>query len=102
MEEFESNDIVVVALSVDSQNHAQETVERHSLTFPVLCGLDAHEMAQCIGAYINEDAEPPHLHATGFILDPQGGIAQSLYSSGPIGRFVARDTLGFIKHHKAS
>ncbi len=100
MEEFEANDIAVVALSVDPHDQARETVERHGLTFPVLFGLDAQEMAQRIGAYINENAESPHLHATGFILDPQGEVAHSVYSSGPIGRLVARDTLSFVKHRK--
>ena len=45
----------VVALSVDSLEQAQQTVERHRLTFPVLYGLDAHEVAKTIGASFNED-----------------------------------------------
>jgi peroxiredoxin len=35
----------VVALSVDSLEQAQQTVERHRLTFPVLYGLDARANA---------------------------------------------------------
>src|SRR5215831_6669969 len=38
----------VVALSVDSLEQAQQTVEWHGLTFPVLYGLDAREVAKQI------------------------------------------------------
>jgi peroxiredoxin len=100
IEQFESNDIAVVALSVDSKDQALGTVERLGLAFPVLHGLDAREMGQRIGAYINEEADPPHLHATGFILDPAGQIVQLVYSSGSIGRYVARDALATIKYRK--
>lgn len=86
----------VVALSVDPVEKAQETVEKHNLTFPVLYGLDAHEMAQKIGANINEN--PLFLQATGFVLQPDGKIALSVYSSGAIGRLVATDTANFIKY----
>ena len=86
----------VVALSVDPIEKAQETVEKHNLTFPVLYGLDAHEMAQKIGANINEN--PPFLQATGFVLKPDGTIAVSVYSSAAIGRLVAADTIKFIKY----
>ena len=86
----------VVALSVDPLEQATQTVSRHNLTFPVLYGLDAHEVAQKIGAVINED--PLFLQATGFVLRPDGKIAVSVYSSGAIGRFVAADTINFIKY----
>ncbi len=88
----------VVALSVDSAEHAEETVEKHRLEYPVLYGLDAHEMAERIGCYIDEEGEPPYLQATGFILDPEGRVAHATYSSGPIGRLVARDTAGKVEY----
>ena len=86
----------VVALSVDSFEQAQQTVERHRLTFPVLYGLDAREMAKMIGAFINED--PPYLQAAGFVLQPDGTVAVAVYSSGAIGRLVAADTINFLKY----
>lgn len=86
----------VVALSVDSLEQAQQTVERHKLSFPVLYGLDAHEMVQKIGAVINEN--PLFLQATGFVLQPDGKIALSVCSSGAIGRLVAADTISFLKY----
>ena len=88
----------MVALSVDSEEDAQKTVDRNALAFPVLYGLDAPAMASMIGAYINE--EPLYLHATGFILRPNGTIALAVYSSGPIGRIVSDDAIGIIRHYQ--
>ncbi|MFQ5893484.1 MAG: peroxiredoxin, partial [Nitrospinota bacterium] len=51
-----------------------------------------------IDASINE--EPLYLHATGFILWPDGTIFLSVYSSGAIGRLVANDTIGLIRHYQ--
>src|SRR6266566_692166 len=86
----------VVALSVDSFEQAQQTVEQHRLTFPVLYGLDAREVAKMIGTSINED--PLYLQATGFVLGPEGTVAVAVYSSSAIGRLVAADTINFLKY----
>ncbi len=88
----------VVALSVDPLEQAQQTVERQRLSFPVLYGLNAHEITSKIGASVNED--PAYLQATGFVLKPDGTIAVSVYSSGAIGRLVAADTINFIKYQQ--
>lgn len=71
-------------------------VERHKLTYPVLFGLNAREIAATIGGYINED--PLYLHPSGFILRPNGSIVLLVQSSGPIGRLVAEDALRIIQH----
>ena len=86
----------VVALSVDSIDQAQQTVERYRLTFPVLYGLDARVVAKMIGAYMNED--PLYLQATGFVLRPNGSVAVAVYSSSAIGRLVAADTINYVKY----
>ena len=88
----------MVALSVDSEEDAQKMVDRHTLTFPVLCGLNAREIAATIGGYINE--EPLFLHPSGFILRPNGTIVLLVQSSGAIGRLVANDTVGLIQHYQ--
>jgi len=98
IEKFNEIGTQVVALSVDSEEDAQKTSERHTLTHPVLYGLDARPMAATIGTYINE--EPLYIHATGFILRPDGSIALAVYSSGAIGRLVADDTVGLIQHYQ--
>ncbi len=73
-------------------------VDRHTLTFPVLYGLDARETMATIGGYINE--EPLFLHPSGFILRPDGTIVLLVQSSGAIGRLVANDTVGLIQHYQ--
>ncbi len=73
-------------------------VDRHALTYPVLYGLNARESAATIGGYINE--EPLYLHPSGFILRPDGTIALLVPSSGAIGRLVADDTVGLIRHYQ--
>jgi len=88
--------IEVVALSVDPLEQAQQTVERHRLSFPVLYGLDARQIEKTIGAFINTD--PLYLQATGFVLRPDGMVALAVYSSGAIGRLVAADTMNFLKY----
>ena len=88
----------MVALSVDSEEHAQKMVQSHNLTFPVLYGLDAGEMAATIGAYISENKA--YMHATGFVLRPDNAIELSGYSSGPISRITADDALSMIDYMK--
>ncbi len=85
----------VVALSVDSLEQAQQTVEQHRLSFPVLYGLDAHQVEKTIGASINPD--PLYLQATDFVLRPDGTVAVAVYSSSAIGRLVAADTVSYLQ-----
>ena len=88
----------MVALSVDSEEEASKTRERHQISYPILYGIDAREFAATSGAYINEN--PAYIHATGFILRPNGTIALIVYSSGAIGRLTASDTVGFIQYYQ--
>ncbi len=88
----------MVTLSVDSEEDAQKMVDRHTLTFPVLYGLNARETMATIGGYINE--EPLFLHPSGFILRPNGTIVLLVQSSGAIGRLVANDTIGLTQHYQ--
>ncbi len=100
LERFQQSNTQVVALSVDKEEDAKKTVERHRLAYPVLHGLDAKKIAETTGAYIQEDGSPPYLHATGFILRPNGTIALVVYSSGAVGRLAARDTHGLIRYYQ--
>ncbi len=88
----------MVALSVDSEEDAKKMVDHHKLTYSVLYGLNAREIAATIGGYINE--EPLYLHPSGFILRPNGTIVLLVQSSGAIGRLVANDTVGLIQHYQ--
>src|SRR5579863_3307934 len=85
-------DASVVALSVDDEATTKELVNKHNLEFPVGFGADADAIATATGAFVNP--EPKFLQSTGFVLNPEGQVIVSVYSSGPIGRLVPDDVVG--------
>jgi peroxiredoxin len=97
--DFESEGINIVAASVDAVEKAKETVQKVGITYPVACGLDPEEVSRNTGAYF--DAEKRFLHATGFVIGPDNRIVVACFSTGPIGRFTAKDTLDLIKFYKS-
>jgi len=48
------------------------------------------------GTFVND--EPTFLQSTGFVLDPDGRVVVSVYSSGAIGRLVPEDVIGMIRY----
>jgi peroxiredoxin len=88
--------IRVAALSVDGEPATAELVARHGLTFPVGFGADARHIARVTGAFVNPD--PVSLQSTGFVLDPEGKVIVSVYSSGAIGRLVPEDVTGLVRY----
>lgn len=95
--------IRVAALSVDDRDTTAALVDKHNLTFPVGHSADARALAELTGAFVNED--PLYLQSTGFVLDPDGRVIVSVYSSGAIGRLVPQDVAGlvrYIRDHAAS
>jgi peroxiredoxin len=86
----------VVALSVDDEVTTKELIAKHGLTFPLGYGADARAVAEATGTFINND--PTFLQSTGFVLDPAGMVAISVYSSGAIGRLVPDDVGGLIRY----
>jgi peroxiredoxin len=93
-------DIRVIALSVDDEATTGELVADHGLEFPVGNGADPREVADATGAFLN--LEPTYIQSTGFVLDPQGRVITSVYSSGAIGRLVPDDVaglVGYVREH---
>jgi peroxiredoxin len=88
--------IRVAALSVDDEQATAALVAKHKLTFPVGYGVDAGAVAELTGAFVNPD--PVYLQSTGFVLDPAGKVAVSVYSSGAIGRLVPEDVVGMVRY----
>jgi peroxiredoxin len=86
----------IVALSVDDETTTRELIAKHHLAFPVGHSADAHRIAAATGAFVND--EPTYLQSTGFVLDPEGRVVVSVYSSGAIGRLVAEDVVGLIRY----
>ena len=90
------NGIRVAALSVDDQETTAALAEKHNLTFPVGYGADARAVAGLTGAFVNPD--PVYLQSAGFVLDPEGKVVVSVYSSGAIGRLVPDDVIGLVRY----
>jgi peroxiredoxin len=89
-------DAMVVALSVDDEATTQELIAKHRLRFPVGYGADALAIADATGAFVNDD--PLFIQSTGLVLDPDGRVVVSVYSSGAIGRLVPQDVIGLIRY----
>jgi peroxiredoxin len=88
--------IGIAALSVDDEATTADLIAKHRLTFPVGHSADAAALAQLTGACVNPD--PIYLQSTGFVLDPQGKVVVSVYSSGAIGRLVPEDVIGLVRY----
>jgi peroxiredoxin len=90
------NGIKVAALSVDDEPTTADLIAKHSLTFPVGHSADATTIADLTGAFVNP--HPVYLQSTGFVLDPDGKVVVSVYSSGAIGRLVPEDVIGLVRY----
>ena len=86
----------VVALSVDDEPTTRALIDKHGLTFPVGHSADPAALSETLGAFVS--GEPPYLESTGFVLDPDGRVVVSVYSSGAIGRLVPDDVAGLIRY----
>ena len=86
----------VAALWVDDEETTAEFIARTGITFPLGHSADPQAMAGLTGAFVNDD--PLYLQSTGFVLDPQGNVIVSVYSSGAIGRLVPEDVAGLVRY----
>jgi len=83
----------VVAASVDPREDAEKIVADQKITYPIGYGLDPEEIVKATGAFYDAEDEEPYLHATAYVVDPEGVIQNALYSTGSLGRFTADDAL---------
>lgn len=98
LREFDSERIKIFAGSVDPREKAKEIVEQVGITYPLGYGLNAEEISKVTGAFYEKERK--FLHATGFLIRPDKTIAVACYSSGPIGRLVAKDVLNAVRFYK--
>lgn len=89
-------DIRVVALSVDDEATPRQTIAKHGLEFPVGHDADADAVAAATGAFVSD--APRYLQSTGFLLDGEGRVIVSVYSSGAIGRLVPEEVIRLIRY----
>ena len=76
-----------------------QLIAKHSLTFPIGHSADAAAIHEATGAFVS--ADPVYLQSTGFVLDPDGNVVVSVYSSGAIGRLVPDDVVGLVNYLKS-
>ncbi len=86
----------VLALSVDDEATTAQLIAKHGLAFPVGHSADARAISEATGAFVDPDRG--FLQSTGFILDSDGHVVISVYSSGAIGRLVPEDTVGMVRY----
>jgi peroxiredoxin len=96
LERFNAAGVQVIALSTDPEAEAQATVEKHGIQFSVGYGLDPVDTEKMLGTYLGENGA--FIQATGFVLRPGGRTVLAVYSSGAVGRLVAKDVLGLIDY----
>jgi peroxiredoxin len=96
IQEFSKRKIQVIAASVDTLEDARSTVEKYNISFKVGYGLNVREMSQKVGAFFDKDKG--FLHATGFIINPEGKIINGVYSTRSVGRLVAKDCVALIDY----
>ena len=94
--EFAERGVTIVAGSVDSLDHARKTVADLGLRFPVAFRLNSVEFSSTTGAFY--EGEKNYLHATAFVIKPDGVVSNATYSTGSIGRLTAADALRLIDH----
>ena len=88
----------MIAGSVDEKERAKEIVDKLGITYPVAYGMNPEEVSRITGAFYEKERKI--LHGTGFLIRPDKTIAVACYSSGPIGRLTARDTLNLVRFYK--
>lgn len=93
LDAFEEAGVEVVALSAEDEEGARTMQDREDISFPILYGLDVHDMQDRLGLWIRDDEERTHLEPAQLVLDPRGRITLACYSSGSVGRLDAEEAL---------
>jgi len=85
--------ITVAAASVDGIEDTAALKDGLRIGFPMYAGLDVHAVHESTGAFIQDDENRTILHATSFLVTPDGIVSDALSSTGPIGRMTPADVL---------
>ncbi len=91
-----SRGIKVVAASVDSVETTAKLKEGLHVGYPMYAGLDAHAVAEATGAHI-QTGDRTFMHATCFLVNPDGVIVAASYASGPLGRMWSHEVLRSVQ-----
>lgn len=92
--------IKVVFASVDSIDKTATLKQGLHVGFPMLAEVDAEATAAALGSFV-QTGERTFLHATGFLLKPDGTIDTAVYATGPIGRLNPSEVLRMVAFRKS-
>ena len=95
-DEFRKMDIGLVAGSVDSLEDTRKMADELKIPFPLAYGLNAKEIALKTGGFY--EGEKGYLQPSGFVIDPNGKIANAVYTTMAIGRLTAKDCIRLISY----
>ncbi len=89
-----------MAASADHLKETRDFVKKLGLSFQIGYDLQPKEFSEKTGAFY--EATDGYIHATGFVLNPEGRVANAVYSTMAIGRLVAADCLGLVAYLRKS
>ncbi len=93
---FDRMGVKVIAASTDEEAGARKMAADQQLTFPVAFGVDL-EQIEAIGAIPGIRQEKTIVQPAEFVLNPDGEVVASMYSSTQLGRMKPREVLQFLK-----
>lgn len=93
-------EIKVVAASVDSVETTADLKAGLRVGFPMYAEVDAAEIAAATGAFM-QSGDRTFLHATGFLVNPDGVVATAVYATGPAGRLTPGEVLRIVAFARA-
>ncbi len=96
LEFYNKKGVSIYTGSTDSLEDNKKLAEKHGITYPVAYGLDAEMISEITGAYY--DLKGKFIQPTGFIIRPNNRLELAVYSSGPVGRLMAKNALNQIKY----
>jgi len=99
LKEFDAEGIKVISGSTDSLEKTKEYADKLGITYAMAYGMDAEGVSNLTGAFYEK--EKKFFQPTGFLVRPDKTIEVAVYSSGPVGRFVAQDVLNLVRYYKS-
>ena len=89
----------MISGSTDSLEKTKEYADKLGITYAMAYGMDAEAVSNLTGAFYEK--EKKFVQPTGFLVRPDKTREVAVYSSGPVGRFVAQDVLNLVRYYKS-
>ncbi len=86
----------MAAASVDPIENVASLKEGLRVGFPMYGEVDAGAVSAATGAHMHS-GDKTYLHATAFLVDPEGTVINAVYSTGPVGRLTASEVLRKVR-----